>query len=61
MNACAAIAVCEAQDVKFNGFGQDSVKVSWWTDYLYWGYRSPQSSEEPLKREYCDIRIKCHF
>jgi len=46
MNACAAIAVCEAQDVKFNGFGQDSVKVRWWTDYLYWGYRSPQSSEE---------------
>jgi hypothetical protein len=45
MNACA-IAVCEAQDVKFNGFGQDSVKVRWWTDYLYWGYRSPQSSEE---------------
>jgi len=23
MNACAAIAVCEAQDVKFNGFGQE--------------------------------------
>jgi len=51
-NACA-IAVCEANGTKFEGFGHDSVKVRWWTDFMYWGYRRAEcAAEEELVKAF---------
>jgi hypothetical protein len=44
-NACA-IAVCEEIGTTFEGFGHDSVKVRWWTDFMYWGYRPAVHDED---------------
>lgn len=42
----SANAVFESSGTKFEGFKQDSVSVRWWTDFMYYGYRSVDSYEE---------------
>lgn len=41
-----ADAVFESSGNTFKGFDQDSVSVRWWTDYMYYGYRTVDSYEE---------------
>ena len=45
MTACA-IAVCKAMGLTFEGFKHDSVRLRWWTNYMYYAYRTVESVEE---------------